>query len=201
MTDDTRRPGPDWDDEDEVLAALGDSMGHDPDRTPPPDRVAALRAAAERMYDPADDETVVPMRGPVRRLLLTGGIAAGIAGIAGYATRSLVDEESAEPEGPVVEAISFTGPASVTTKAGLINHTWGTELLLDVEGLEAARSFDVVYLTAQGDEVPAGSLLAVDGVLMVCRFNAATLRRDVRQIVVRRAGDALLTAELPTVEA
>ncbi len=172
-------------------------MGHDPSRTPPPDRIAAVRAAAERMRDAGDTPAVVPIRRPGRRLLITGGLAAGIGGIAGYSGRSLVDDD---PPGAPVEAISFTG-APAGTKAGLINHTWGTELLLDIEGLRAGSEYDVVYLTGDGTEVLAGSLLAVDGVLMKCRFNAATLRRDVRTIVVRRGAEEALRADLPAVEA
>lgn len=212
MTDDTGRtdrPEPDWDDEDAVLAALGDAMAHDPHRTPPSDRIAAVRAAAARMGTDADTDThpgqaeIVPLEPrPGRRLLLTGGIAAGIGGIAGYAVRGSAADEPEEAAGPVVEPIAFTGADTVSTKAGLVNHTWGTELLLDVEGLEPGASYDVVYRTLAGDDVPAGSLLAVGGVLMVCRFNAAALRADVRRIDLRDPdGVALLSAELPTVEA
>ena len=43
--DDASRDG----DEDEELAALGRALGYDEDREPPADRVAALRAQAERL--------------------------------------------------------------------------------------------------------------------------------------------------------
>ena len=190
----TDRTHPDWDDEDDVLAALGEAMGHDPDRTPPADRVAAVRAAAERMRGEDDRSTT----GPGRRVLLTGGIAAGIGGIAGYAVRSLADDEPAGPEGPVVEPVALEPPDGVRAEAGLINHTWGTELLLDVEGLDPGRAYDVVYRTVAARDVAAGSLLAVEGVLMVCRFNAATLRADLRAIEVRdEDGRPVMSSELP----
>lgn len=190
----TDRTHPRWDDEDDVLAALGEAIGGDPDRTPPLDRVAAVRAAAERL-EPAERQSAP---GPDRRLLLTGGIAAGLGGIAGYAARTLVDDEPGAPGGPVVEPIALDPPDGVTAEAGLINHTWGTELLLDARGLEPGRTYDVVYRTRAGDEVAAGSLLAVDGVLMVCRFNAATLRADLHGIDLRTPdGEALLSTELP----
>ncbi len=36
----------DWDDEPALLEELGRALGHDPGAVPPPDRVAAIRAAA-----------------------------------------------------------------------------------------------------------------------------------------------------------
>ncbi len=93
---------------------------------------------------------------------------------------------------------TFVGDDVIRTEAGLINHTWGTELMLDVTGLAAGTTYDVVYRTSAG-RVSAGSLLAVDGQLMKCRFNAASLRSDVRQIaVVDPAGADVLVADLPT---
>lgn len=208
MNDDISGTGPDWDDEDALLEQLGKGLGMDPERTPPADRVAALRDAARRMSaerndagqdDHHDDDTVVPIgSGTTRRLLFTGGIAAGVAGVAGYVARDLVDEPPAPEAGPTIEPVTFTGEPKVAS-AGLINHTWGTELLLDVQGLKAGTAYDIVFSTTQGD-VAAGSLLAVEEVLMKCRFNAAPLRADVRAITVRDPqGRPVLTAELPTV--
>lgn len=190
--------GPDWDDESGLLEQLGKELGMDPERTPPADRVAAIRDAAQRMTAAADD-TVVPLDArPGRRFLLTGGIAAGVAGVAGYLAHDLVDQPTTPEPGPVVEAIDFTGEATVAS-AGLINHTWGTELLLDLSGLEPGTAYDIVFRTTSGD-VSAGSLLAVEEVLMKCRFNAAPLRADVRAIDVRDPeGRTVLAAELPPV--
>ncbi len=99
-----------------------------------------------------------------------------------------------------MEQISFTGDAEVTASA-LVNHTWGTELLLDVRGLTEGASYDVVYDATTG-EVAAGSLLAVPDVVMRCRFNAATLRTDVRAIELRGTdGSVALRAELPSTPA
>lgn len=196
--------GPDWDDEAGLLEQLGKGLGMDPERTPPADRIGAVRDAAQRMNAERDsaayDDTVVGLTPrPARRFLLAGGVAAGFAGVAGYFARDLVGEPAPSEDGPAIEQVAFTGDATVAS-AGLINHTWGTELLLDVSGLRAGTTYDVVYRTTQRDEVAAGSLLAVDGPVMKCRFNAAPLRADVRAIVVRaRGGRTVLAAELPTV--
>lgn len=189
-------------DDDETLEELGRALGYEPARTPPDDRVAAIRAAAGQMRTRPDDEGMAPVallhRGSGRRLLLAGGIAAGVGGIAGYVVRDLSADEAVPPvAGAPVEPIAFVGEDAIQTEAGLINHTWGTELMLDVTGLAAGTTYDVVYRTS-GGRVSAGSLLAVDGQLMKRRFNAATLRSDVRQIAVTDpAGDDVLLADLP----
>jgi len=167
-------------DDDDLLGELGRALGHDPDREPPPERVAALRAAAERLSGGA--VTPMPARSPRRRMLLTGGIAAGVGGLAGYLARDLTAPD-VPPTAPV-EAISLQASEGVTATGGLINHTWGTELLLDVSGLEAGTTYVVDYRLADGSTVVAGSLLGVADVVMKCRFNAAPLRADVRRIVL-----------------
>ncbi len=69
--------------------------------------------------------------------------------------------------------------------------------MLDLTGLAAGTSYDVVFETVSGP-VGAGSLLAVPDVLMKCRFNAAPLRADVRAIEVRDPdGAAVLRSDLP----
>jgi hypothetical protein len=197
MTDEPPSDGQ-WDDEPALLEELGRALGHDPDAVPPPDRVAAIRAAA------AGRDAARPAHAPggqARRAFLTGGIAAGVGGVAGYLGRRASEPEPvAAPALPPMEQITFTGDADVTTSA-LINHTWGTELLLDLRGLAEGASYDVVYDATAG-EVTAGSLLAVADVLMKCRFNAATLRADVRAIELRGAdGSVALRAELPSTPA
>ena len=168
-------------DDDDLLGELGRALGHDPAGSPRPERVAALRAAAEQLS--GGSVTPMPARSPRRRMLLTGGIAAGVGGLAGYVARDL--PTPAEPPAAPVEAISLQASDGVTATGGLINHTWGTELLLDVSGLEAGTTYVLDYRLADGSTVAAGSLLGVADVVMKCRFNAAPLRADVRRIVLR----------------
>jgi hypothetical protein len=195
MTDHT--PGPDWDDEPALLEELGSALGHDPSATPPPERVEAVRAAARAMD--AGRHAHRP-RGSARRTFLTGGIAAGVGGIAGYLASESRDAEPAPQAAVPMEQVAFdlTDSSAAVTTSALINHTWGTELVLDVTGLTAGTAYAVVYETVRG-EVAAGSLLAVADVLMKCRFQAAPLRADVRAIELRDpAGRAVLRSELPT---
>lgn len=182
-----------WDDERD-LARLEKALAHDPDRQPPAERVAAVRAEAVRLRAGATDARAPRHHGPARRSLLLGGIAASAGVVAGYAGGLLVDDP---PDGPPTEAVALDGvPDGVTADARLINHTWGTELLLDVRGLPPERTYDVVYLDRGGRPTRAGSFRSVADVLMVCRFNAASLRADVGAIEVRRSAEVVMSARL-----
>ena len=197
-----RTPGPDWEDEPALLEELGRALGHDPSATPSPDRVEAIRAAARAMdTDGAAGRHAGRPPGPARRMFLAGGIAAGFGGVAGFLIGQSRDDDPAPQATVPMEQVAFdvTGTSAAVTTSALINHTWGTELVLDVTGLTAGTTYGVVFETPQG-EVGAGSLLAVADVLMKCRFNAAPLRADVRAIEVRDpAGRAVLRSALPTV--
>lgn len=197
MNDEGRAPrdGAREHDESALLGELGRALGHDPAETPPPERVEAVRAAAAAMA-PA------PTRLRPRRRALLGGLAAGVGGVAGYLLHD-VRADAPPTAAPVpMESIAFaplSDPAGTVSASSLINHTWGTELVVDLSDLEAGTAYDVVFETATG-EVGAGSLLAVAGVLMRCRFNAAPLRADVRAIELRTAtGTPVLRADLPSV--
>jgi hypothetical protein len=187
--------------EDEELAEVGRALGYDEDREPPQDRVAALRAQAERMratYGGSGQQgTWPPERTSARRrTLLVGGVAAAVGALAGAGAR-----QAALPEPAVVptEDLALTGvPRGVTADARLINHTWGTEVLLDVRDLPADRVFRVALDQRDGARVDAGSFRSVADVLMVCRFNAAPLRADVaRVLVLDDGGDEVMRADLP----
>lgn len=88
------------------------------------------------------------------------------------------------------EPLRLTGvPAGVTADARLINHTRGTEVLLDVRDLPPDRVYRVALARADGSHVEAGSFRSVPDVLMVCRFNAAPLRDEVARVLVLDADD------------
>ena len=183
-----------WDDEHE-LARLEKALAHDPDREPPIERVEAVRAAAVRLRAGATDAPPARHQRPARRGLLLGGIAASAGLVAGYAGGLLVDDDP--PAGPPTEAVALDGvPDGATADARLINHTWGTELMLDVRGLPPERTYDVVYLDRGGLSTSAGSFRSVAGVMMVCRFNAAPLRADLATIEVRRSDEVVMSARL-----
>ena len=171
------------------LAEVGRALGYDEERQPPSDRVEAVRNAARQLRDErsALPHPTAPRR---RRSLFVGAAAAGLGLVAGAVGRDLFVGNNPTPA-PVVatEALTLTGvPAGVSAVARLINHTWGTEVLLDVRDLPPGQAYRVDLQTTTG-VVGAGSFLSVADVLMVCRFNAAPLRADVRAVVVRDPSD------------
>lgn len=175
---------------DAVIAA---ALDHDEGRQPPAADIARLRArvaaAAESTRVP-----VTPIRRASRRDLLVGGVAASLGAAAGAAA-ALIGRDDA-PSGPPMEAIAFSG-ATVPATASLINHTWGTELVLDIADLPADRVYRVDYLDQAGTNHDAGSFRSVAGVTMKCRFNSEILRADATAIVISDDdGAVVLRAEL-----
>ncbi len=182
-------------DDEEGLAEVVRALGYDENREPPAHRVADVRAEAERMR--ADLGRAGPgRRFGSRRTVLVGGIAAAVGALAGAGARQLaLPEETVVP----TEDLALTGvPAGVLADARLINHTWGTEVLLDVRDLPAPRVYRVALEQVDGVRVDAGSFRSVPEVLMVCRFNAAPLRADVATVLVLDDTDAeVMRADLP----
>ena len=75
--------------------------------------------------------------------------------LAGAGARQL-----ALPEQKVVptEDLALTGvPSGVSARGRLINHTWGTEVLLDVQDLPPQKVFRVALEQVDGERVDAGS--------------------------------------------
>ena len=171
--------------DDELLDALGDALAP-PDRPVPAEGLAAVRAQAAARPDPAG--------GASRRTILVGSIAAAVGAAAGIAGAVAVTAgEGDESAGPPTRPVSFTTvPDGATVTGRTIDHTWGMELLLDVDGLPVDRDFAVTYRTGDG-AVSAGGFRSV-AIPMACRFNGTVLRDAVTQIVVtdEATGDVVL---------
>lgn len=148
---------------------------------------------------------------PRRRLGLVAAAVALVAVGAGGAlgVQQLVSDDTAEDDlavqGPpgtlgAVEPVAFAAdddPADVD--AALVAHTWGTEAVLDVEGLPPGQVYDVVFLDVDGTEVSAGAFLG-STVEIHCSVNAAILREDVRVLRIQLPdGTVVRSAELPAV--
>ena len=188
---------------------ITDALGSDPDRTPPPERVAALRRHVESRAGAGVQAPVSIADGPQgrragsarptgRRAVLIGGVAASVGAAFGVGATLLASDDEG-PSAPPTEPITFASTArGVRTEAALINHTWGTELLLDVEGLPSGQVYKVDYLSALDPKAAeAGSFRSVADTLMRCRFNAAVLRADITGVLVTDPlGAEVLRAEL-----
>lgn len=131
-------------------------------------------------------------------LVAVGCLMAGAGGT--IAIQHVIDSP---PEGPAgtygaVEEINFTGePEEVTVEASLIAHTWGTETVLEIDGLEPGESFSVVLVAEDGQEYASGTFLGSE-LLIECRMNAAVMRDQVERVEITAVdGNVITSAELP----
>ncbi|MCZ4562073.1 hypothetical protein O4160_14630 [Rhodococcus sp. IEGM 1401] len=97
------------------------------------------------------------------------------------------------------EQVAFTTEVpSVDIEGGLVAHTWGTETVLEMDGISDRGPYEVVLVDRSGVERPSGTFLGSD-ITIECRMNAAVLRQDVTDIEIRTSGGAVLArAQLPT---
>jgi hypothetical protein len=188
----------------ELADRLGRALGADPGREPSPDRVASVRAAAERgraasvagdgpaaRHEHAEPGTTV-VRRLRRRDLAFGGLAASLGAVLGVTGARVTDDDPegpGSPPSPPTEPISFVAEvAGAVASAELIAHTWGVETILRASGLDAGRCYRAVYTTRSGARRDAGGFLGVAGEL-TCRMNGAVLRDDCAAIEVLDAAD------------
>ncbi|MDT9591787.1 hypothetical protein RDV89_01815 [Nocardioides zeae] len=175
--------------------------------------------------EPAAEPAVAPVASRPRRAPLLAAAAALVvgAGLGAVATGVLSDGDpaggpgdapAAAPTGPpgtlgAHEPVRFEGESSpgaddpdgaTDVDAVLVAHTWGTEAVLDVEGLEAGATYEVSFVASDGERYSAGAFLGSE-VPIHCSLNAAVLREDVRELVIEAPDGAVVrTAALPVVD-
>ena len=127
-------------------------------------------------------------------LFLLGGALASAGAALGVAGFAIVDDDAPQPP---TEPIGLSGaPRGVDANAALINHTWGVELLLTVSGLDAGRTYEVMFRSTAGRDVSAGSFVGIAGE-QLCRMTGALLRADTRAIeVLDDEGRTVLRSQL-----
>lgn len=129
-----------------------------------------------------------------RRRRFATSIAAAAAAIAFIGVGMAIPP----PSGPPQEALAVTTTSdTVDAEAALVAHTWGTELKLVVEGLDAGERYSVTFIDRDGGRVPAGTFIGVDDRPIVCDMNAAVMRPDARRFEVASADGVVLAADLP----
>ncbi len=132
-------------------------------------------------------------------LVVGGGVVLGVDTF-----RAKPEEPAAAITGPpgtlgAYEQVAFTtSRPNVDIEGGLVAHTWGTETVLDMDGISERGPYEVVLVDRSGTELPSGTFLGSD-VTIECRMNAAVLRGDVTEIEIRSSdGSVLASAQLPT---
>ncbi len=94
---------------------------------------------------------------------------------------------------PVVPLAVRVDVQGVQADAGLVKHTWGTELQLEATGLERGGSYTVTFTRTDGTEVSAGTFLGTGGNPLRCSLNAAL---PLDEAVAVRVNDAVGTLVL-----
>lgn len=145
-----------------------------------------------------DDARISSRRRRASRPVLTYlAAAAALLVVGGVIGTAVTDRLQGPPTGPpgtlgAVEEVSFsTSPDGSVVDAALVAHTWGTETLLEVDGLPVGASFEVVLVREDGVEVSSGTFLGAEQ-LITCQLNAAVLREDVAELQVRDVTGAVV---------
>jgi len=173
------------------------------EESPPPDLRERVLAATGAVA-PAAPVRLLRHRAPRRRSFwvpaacFAGGVLVTAAGF--VVAPGLQDGPPQGPPGTLgaVEDVALDGgPGAVDgarIDAALVAHTWGTETVLEIEGLPVGEGYDVVLIGPDGQEYDSGSFLA-SAVTIDCRMNAAVMRADVERLEIRHEGDgAVITA-------
>jgi anti-sigma-K factor RskA len=108
-------------------------------------------------------------RDRVRRVGGTALVAASVA--AAFAAGTWYAGPRTDP--PVIPVVMTLDQPGLTVDAGLVRHTWGTELKLEATGLRDGQSYAVTFLADDGSRVSAGSFLGTGTRPVRCSVNAA----------------------------
>lgn len=180
---------------------------------PPPDLAARIAAAtSSNVPDAAAAGTgsrtsgsAVPARTRWSTPILLGMAAAMlvVGALGGQLIRSVVNAPPSGPPGTLgaVEPITFTeAPEDGAVEGSLVAHTWGTETLLEVEGVAVGEVFEVVLVSANGQELTSGTFFGTEQTV-TCQMNAAVLREDLTRVLIESSdGTVLASADVPTVQ-
>jgi len=107
-------------------------------------------------------------------------VAASVIVLMVIGVTSLLDRTPAAPTPEVVAVAVDADLDAVSASAGLIAHTWGTEIKLQTTGLEAGATYRAVVLGAGDEEFPAGTFTGTGPNTINCNLQASVLREDAR---------------------
>lgn len=156
---------------------------------------AALRAEEGRPEDLAPTADVVAL--PTRRRWVPALAGALVGAAAAAAVAVAVLPDPAPAGAPVIAVRDVTAADGVAAQAGLVDHTWGVELKLQVTGLPAGRAYDVRIVDDAGREYDGGAFLGVSGRTITCSMNASVLLADADRFdVVDPAGSVVVSGSI-----
>lgn len=104
--------------------------------------------------------------------------AAALVVVVAFGISTFIDRT---PQAPVPENVAVQVAAEldqVTATAGLIAHTWGTEVKLSTTGLEDGAAYRALVVRADGEQVPAGQFVGTGPNMINCNLQTSVLRAD-----------------------
>ena len=131
------------------------------------------------------------------RVLRSAGavlVAASVIVLMVIGVLSLIDRT---PAAPTPEAVAVVVEVdAVTASAGLIAHTWGTEVKLQTAGLDAGATYRAVVLGSGDAEFPAGTFTGTGPATINCNLQASVLREDARGFqILDDQGEVVIRSE------
>ena len=185
--------------ETELRAVTSLMPAPDADWSPPPDLEDRVVAAV--LPEQGSEGTPHGDRGRYgvqNRFVLGLAVAAAVLVAAVGLAVFLTTGQEGPPGLGEAEPIAFSeAPAGVSTDAAIVAHTWGTEVNLEVEGLNPGEVYTVLIERDDGKSVSAGTFVAVETQPVECQLNGAVLRQDASAVSVKDAqGDEVLRSEL-----
>jgi hypothetical protein len=127
------------------------------------------------------------------------GLGGALVGAAAATAIVLATAPAPAPAGPTVLAVPAVESApGVQAQVGLVNHTWGVELRLRMDGLPGGEAYDVTVVDDAGGSHDAGQFLGVAGTTITCSMNSSLLLRDAARFeVLDRSGAVVIGGAIP----
>lgn len=131
--------------------------------------------------------------GPLRRMPWVLAAAAFLVATIGLTAIFFSTVRQGPPGLGEAEPIAFSqAPGGVSTDAAVVAHTWGTEVVLEIEGLQGGEVYTVMLERDDGEPVEAGSFIGTEVRPVECRLNGAVLRQDARAVSITNADDEVV---------
>lgn len=160
-----------------------------PDPLPPQGLHARMDAAIQA-------ESVRQRRSRLTRAAGAVLVAASVVVLTVIGVGSQIDRTPTAPTPEVVAVVVDSDLDAVTASAGLIAHTWGTEVKLQTTGLDAGATYQAVVLGDGDLSFPAGTFAGTGPNTINCNLQASVLREDARGFqILDQQGEVVISSE------
>lgn len=156
---------------------------------------------------PADlgDQVLARIRHSGRELRRNTLLRRGVAGllvaaavVGAFVIGSYLGPRPSTPDAPPVQELAVRLTVSgVHADAGLVRHTWGTELQLAATGLQDGGAYTVTFTRRDGTDVSGGTFLGTGERELRCSLNAALPLDDASKVTITdTVGSVVLDAQV-----